>query len=254
LLVTDDSEANRQYIEGIFKKTHHRLIFCNNGEDAIVKARETIPDIVLLDVRMPGMDGHQALNEIRKIAGLELVPAIAVTGSGQPNGSFSGYVRKPFSPRELFDELAEFLPRHGAGEDPAHVATSLTAETADGPVPDELLSQLRELLADPWPGLCNSMAVNETKTFACRLEILGEQWHYKPLTAYAAKLRHDAEAYAVNDLEKHLGEFAVLVETFAQNKDKEKSLADESNGPTVPPPDGGRSVPAPDLESRNVPQ
>jgi signal transduction histidine kinase/CheY-like chemotaxis protein len=252
LLVTDDNEPNRQYIEGIFKKTHHRLIFCSSGEDAIIRAREIMPDIVLLDVRMPGMDGRQALAQIRKIPGLELVPAIAVTGSSQKDGFFSGYVHKPFSTRELFDELAEFLPRHGTRDDSENLKTALPAEATAGPVPAELLLQLRQLLADPWPGLCNTMAVNETKTFACRLEILAVQWHCNQLAVYAAKLRHDAETYAVNDLEKHLGEFAVLVETFAQNK--EKNLADEMSGPIAPPPDAAGSVSAPQLEPGNIPQ
>jgi signal transduction histidine kinase/DNA-binding response OmpR family regulator len=252
LLVADDNETNRQYIAGIFKMTHHRLVFCSNGEEAIARAREIIPDIVLLDVRMPGMDGRQTLAEIRKIPGMELVPAIAVTGSAQQDGFFSGYVRKPFSPRELFNQLAEFLPRHGAGAESGDLEPLIPPDTVIGPVSDELLSQLRQLLVDPWPALCNTMAVNETKTFACRLEILAEQWHCKPLTAYAGKLRHDAETYAVSDLEKHLGEFSALVETFAQNK--EKSLTDENKGPDAPPPDAAGSARAPQLEPRDVPQ
>ncbi|MGH8021985.1 MAG: ATP-binding protein, partial [Limisphaerales bacterium] len=154
-LVVDDNEANLQYIDGIFKNSHHRLVFCSSGEEAIVKAREIMPEMLLLDLRMDGMDGSQALGEIRKIPGLELVPAIAVTGSGEQDGSFSGYVRKPFSPRGLFDELAEFLPRHGAGESSALEEISLPAAAASGPVADELLLQLRQLLNDPWPGLCN---------------------------------------------------------------------------------------------------
>jgi signal transduction histidine kinase/CheY-like chemotaxis protein len=233
LLVTDDDDANRQYIAGIFKESHHRLVFCSNGEDAVVKAREIGPDIVLLDLRMPGMDGHQALAEIRKIPGLEHVPAIAVTGSVEPDSFFSSCVRKPFSPSDLFNELAEFLPRDTTRESPGHVESSVPAEPVIWAVADELLSQLRQLLADPWPALCNSMAVNETKTFANRLEILAEQWQCKPLTAYANKLRNDAETYAVNDLEKHLGEFRDLVETFVQNK--EKSLVNESSDPCEPP-------------------
>ncbi len=252
LLVADDNQANRHYIEGIFKSGHHRLIFCSSGEEAIARAREVIPDIVLLDVRMPGMDGHQTLAAIRKIPGMELVPAIAVTGSAQQDGFFSGYVRKPFSPRELFIQLAEFLPRHGSGEKPDHLEPLLPMDTAIGPVPDELLSQLQQLLVDPWPALCNSMAVNETKTFACRLEILAEQWHCKPLTAYAGKLRNDAETYAVNDLEKHMGEFSALVEMFARNK--EKNLTDENSGPNAPRPDTAASAPVPHLEPRKVPQ
>jgi hypothetical protein len=74
------------------------------------------------------------------------------------------------------------------------------------------------------------MAVNETKTFDNRLEIPAEQWQCKPLTACANKQRNDAVTYAVNDLERHLGEFRE--ETFVQNK--EKSLVNESSGPCAP--------------------
>jgi len=220
ILVVDDNDANRQYVAGIFAGNHHRLIFCSTGEEAIVKAREMIPDIVLLDVRMPGMDGRQTLAEIRKIPGMELVPAIAVTASIQQDDYFSGYVRKPFSRRELFDELAEFLPRHFPSDPPAFMEAPGPAVRTNGAIPPELLAQLRQLLRDSWPGLCSTMAVNKTKTFARELEILAEQWHYDPLRAYAGKLLHDAETYSVADMEKHLGEFAALVEQFAQDKEK----------------------------------
>ena len=234
VLVADDNEANRQYIAGIFQKTHHRLIFCSGGEEAVAKARETVPDIILMDVRMPGMDGRQAVAEIRKIPGTELVPAIAVTGSAHEDDYFSAYIRKPFSMRELFDKLAEFLPRHTNSERPAVEAVPVAAEVPAGPIPPELLQQLQQMLVEPWPGLCNSMAINETKSFARQLDILAEQWQYKPLRAYAGKLLHDAETYAVNDLEKHLGEFSALVKQFAQ--DKEKSITDE-RGTAAPPAD-----------------
>ena len=102
-----------------------RIIVCvfgSSGEEAVAKARELKPDILLLDVRMPGMGGYEALDEIRKIPGLEFLPIIAVTASNLLNEEnslkerFSGFVRKPFSQRELFDELADFLPRHAKPE------------------------------------------------------------------------------------------------------------------------------------------
>ncbi len=232
ILVTDDNEANRQYIDGIFQKTHHRLVFCTNGEEAIIKTRELIPDIVLLDVRMPGMDGRQTLAEIRKIPGMELAPAIAVTGSTHEDDFFSSYIRKPFSTRELFDGLAEFLPPHHPLDPKPQVEAPAIVKVTVGPIPPELLKQLQQLLVDPWPGLCNTMGINETKTFARQLEILAKQWQYEVLSAYAQKLLHDAEAYAVTDLEKHLGEFAVLVEQFAQSK--ENGITDKSGGIAVP--------------------
>jgi len=239
LLVVDDDDPNRRYIAGIFQKTHHRLVFCASGDEAVAKVREVNPDIILLDIRMPGMDGSQALAEIRKIPGMELVPAIAVTGSTEEADSFSGYIRKPFSTRDLFDQLAEFLPRQAA--DDSVVPVEILSEPPAGPAPTELLNELRQLLVEPWPALCNSMAVNQIKTFAQRLDILAEQWQYKPLTFYAGKLLQDAETYAVADLETHLGEFPELVEQFARNK--ENNMTDESGRSAAPLPGEKESEP-----------
>ncbi|HEV2455619.1 MAG TPA: response regulator [Verrucomicrobiae bacterium] len=149
LLATDDDDANRQGIAGIFEKSHHRLVLCSNGEDAVVKDCENRPDIVLVDLRMPGMDRHQALAGIRKF-GLEHVPAIAVTGSVEPNSFFSGFLRKSFSPSDLFNELPEFLPRDTPWDSSGHVESSVPDEPVMRAVADELHSRLRQLLTDPW--------------------------------------------------------------------------------------------------------
>ena len=221
LLVVDDNETNCRLIAGMFDGSHHRLVFGSTGEEAVAKAREIKPDILLLDVRMPGMGGHEALEEIRKTPGLEFLPIIAVTASNLMSEEnslkerFSGYLRKPFSKRELFDELADFLPRHPKPESPEEVSGSGHAKTATTtfvPAPKELVSQLRRLLIEPWPSIRDSVAVNESKIFAQGLEGLGQRWQCEPLVNYAQKLLRDAENYAVTDLEKHLGEFAALVE------------------------------------------
>jgi signal transduction histidine kinase/CheY-like chemotaxis protein len=220
LLVVDDNQTNCRLIEEIFAGSHHRLVFGSSGEEAVIKVRELKPDILLLDVRMPGMDGREALMEIRKIPGLEFLPIIAVTASNLMSEEntlkeqFSGYVRKPFSKRELFDELADFLPRHSE-DDSSKMKNDSTPDSASAtsvPVPKELISQLRHLIVDPWPAIRDSVAVNESKNFAQGLEGLGQRWQCEPLIHYAQKILYDAENYAVTDLEKHLGEFAALVE------------------------------------------
>jgi signal transduction histidine kinase/CheY-like chemotaxis protein len=225
LLVVDDNETNCQLIAGMFAGSHHRLFFGSSGEEAVAKARELKPDILLLDVRMPGMDGDEALAEIRKTPGLEFLPVIAVTASNLLNQEnllkerFSGYVRKPFSKRELFDELADFLPRNSKADPPKEtggLSQSQNAPSVIAPAPKELVTQLRRLILDPWPSIRDSVAVNESKVFAQGLEGLGQRWQCKPLVHYAQKLLQDAENYAVTDLEKHLGEFAALVEQLDQ--------------------------------------
>ena len=225
LLVVDDNETNCQLIAGMFVGSHHRLIFGSSGEEAVAKARELKPDVLLLDVRMPGMGGQEALTEIRKTPGLEFMPVIAITASNlisEENSlkeRFSGYVRKPFSKRELFDELADFLPRHSKTETANEASGPGQMENASAtvaPVPKELITQLRRLIIEPWPSIRDSVAVNESKVFAQGLEGLGQRWQCEPLVHYAQKLLRDADDYAVIDLEKHLGEFAALVQQLEQ--------------------------------------
>jgi signal transduction histidine kinase len=224
LLVIDDNAVNRDLIAGMFDGSHHKLFFGSNGEEAIAKAYELKPDIILMDIRMPGMSGHEALAAIRKFIGLELVPAIAVTASALSDEEkslkekFSGYVRKPFSKRELFVELSEFLPRHLKEEPGAKAGEAGDAGAI--PASKELLADLRELIIEPWPAIRDSVAVNESKSFAQTLERLGRTFQCRPLEDYAHKLLCDAENYAVTDLEKHLGEFSVLVEQLDRDATK----------------------------------
>src|SRR5882724_613284 len=223
LLIVDDNETNRQLIAGIFAGTHHQLVFGANGAEAISRAREIKPDIILMDIRMPGMDGYQTVAEIRKIPGMEMIPSIAVTASTMPADEktlkerFSGYVLKPFTRRQMFDELSEFLPRHV--KKPLNGFAHKTETGTSAPVPRELISELRELIVEPWPTIRDSVAIKESRAFGQRLHSLGQQWQCPPLAGYGEKLLHDAENYSVTDLEKHLGEFEELVEQLEESVD-----------------------------------
>ncbi len=221
VLVVDDNEINCHLVAGMFAGSHHNLVFGISGREAVTKARELKPDIVLLDIRMPGMDGREALAEIRRSPGLELLPVVAVTASSLINEEtelkeqFSGYVRKPFTKHELFDELAQFLPQHlqpSPGTDAGSTPGSELEAARSSRTPPKLLAELRRLLVEEWPAVRDSMAINETKMFARKLEALGQQWQCERLTHYAGLLIRDADDYAVVSLEKRLADFSNLVE------------------------------------------
>jgi CheY-like chemotaxis protein len=215
VLVVDDNETNCQLVAGMFANSHHHLLYAASGAEAVVKTRDFNPNVILLDIRMPGMDGREALAEIRKIPGRELTPIIAVTASslmGEENDlkeRFSGYVRKPFSKRELFDELAHFLPQSKTRQPPPPTPVSSL-------VTPELIAELRRLKADEWPAICDSLAVNETRAFAAGLDSLGQRWNCQSLLAYAQTLKRHAEDYAVVDMEKQLREFGNWVDRLEQ--------------------------------------
>jgi signal transduction histidine kinase/DNA-binding response OmpR family regulator len=217
ILVVDDIEMNCALIKGMFEGSAHRLAFSANGHDAVARARAMQPDIVLMDIRMPIMDGLQAASEIRNTPGLKLVPVIAITASSVPeegNGersNFNGFLRKPFSRRELFDELAQFLPRREKDPEPSRSDAPMDRLLPGSGDWRTLAEQLRTLEKQEWPGVRDTLAVNESRAFARRLETLARESGCNPLLSYSVALSNYAETYAIASLEKHLQQFPKLI-------------------------------------------
>jgi signal transduction histidine kinase/CheY-like chemotaxis protein len=226
LLVVDDNQTNRELMAGIFEQTHHRLYFAANGLEALGCLGKERPDLVLLDIRMPVMDGQTTLAEIRKQASLVSLPVIAVTASSKAGeevllqSQFSGYIRKPFSRQTLFVELARFLQRAAPGDGLEGQSLGQTLESIPTLPPDqaaqwqELALELRRREATEWPALRASLAVNETRAFAHDLFTLGQAAHCAPVTTYAAALTTFADAYAIGQMERHLAAFPKLLESI----------------------------------------
>jgi len=226
LLVVDDHQLNRELIAGLFAGTHHRLDFGINGREAVTLSRSLKPDVVLMDIRMPVMDGRAALQEIRATPGLELLPVIAVTASSfaaeedDLRRHFSGYVRKPFTTQALFDELALFLPRiPGEATSASPSAEALPPGTALESTTGwaEMTVVLHALKSSDWPGVRDSMAMSEVHGFAARLKLLGEAASCGPLSQYSFALSGLAERYDAVGLETELARFPQLVSEIEQS-------------------------------------
>jgi signal transduction histidine kinase/CheY-like chemotaxis protein len=226
LLVVDDNQTNRALMAGIFEKTHHRVCYANNGREALACLEKERPDVVLLDIRMPVMDGRTTLAEIRKRASLVSLPVIAVTASSKAGEEtelqtkFSGYIRKPFSRQTLFRALAQFLQRKLPSDAPEPLKPAGTLKSISIYSPDqsaqwqELARDLRRQEATAWPTLRDSLAVNETRAFAHKLFLLSQKTHCDPLATYAAQLTTFADSYAISQMERHLSAFPSLVESI----------------------------------------
>lgn len=115
ILVVDDEEKMVKFIQTNLEMDGFRVISAGNGVEAVEKVRTELPDLVLLDVMMPEMDGFEALERIRQISD---VPVIMLTVKGEledKHTAFSrgadDYLTKPFSPRELTDRIRAILRR-----------------------------------------------------------------------------------------------------------------------------------------------
>lgn len=219
ILVVDDNEANCRLVAGMLEGSHHQLAFGADGREAVDKTRTFQPDLVLLDIRLPILDGREALAEIRRIPGMELLPVIAVTASSSPDDGkeslpmFNGYLRKPFTMHELLREMAQVLP--GADLEAGPEALPPLPPAGRERVLEswqQAAGQLRQLEADDYPAVRDSLAIQETRAFAGKLETVARESGCEPLLTYAEALGHYAETYAVDAMERHLQRFPALIE------------------------------------------
>ena len=117
ILVVEDTEDNRQIIRDLLSSVGYELIEATDGAEGVALAQSHRPDLILMDIQLPQMDGYEATRQIRAIPELARTPIIAVTSyalSGDEAktraAGCDGYVAKPFSPRQLLAKIREFLP------------------------------------------------------------------------------------------------------------------------------------------------
>ena len=117
ILVIEDQEDNRRILRDLLSSVGYELIEAENGEDGVAAAAAVRPDLILMDIQLPLLDGYEATRRIKAQSALSAIPIIAVTSyalSGDEDkaraAGCEGYVTKPFSPRELLAKIREYLP------------------------------------------------------------------------------------------------------------------------------------------------
>ena len=118
LLYVEDEADIREIAEFALEDEGFEIIFCESGEQALEKAGTFQPDVILLDVMMPGMDGPTTLKNLRELPGLETTHVIFLTAKVQPNEIQSfiklgaiDVIPKPFDPMTLASQIRDTLRR-----------------------------------------------------------------------------------------------------------------------------------------------
>ena len=117
ILVIEDQEDNRRILRDLLTSVGYDLIEAGTGEEGVTLAETQRPDLILMDIQLPGMDGYETTRRIKANLALRRVPIIAVTSyalSGDDAKALAAgcdaYVTKPFSPRALLAKIREHLP------------------------------------------------------------------------------------------------------------------------------------------------
>lgn len=120
ILIIEDQEDNRRILRDLLESVGFELFEATTGEEGVRLAETAHPDLILMDVQMPVLDGYEATRQIKAQTGLRNVPIIVVTSyalSGDDAkakaAGADAYVAKPFSPRKLLATIRKFLPQQG---------------------------------------------------------------------------------------------------------------------------------------------
>ena len=117
ILVIEDHEDNRRILRDLLTSAGFDLVEATTGEEGVALAETCCPDLILMDIQLPGLDGYEATRRIKANPALRQIPIIAVTSyalSGDEvkarEAGCDAYVTKPFSPRALLAKVREYLP------------------------------------------------------------------------------------------------------------------------------------------------
>jgi two-component system cell cycle response regulator DivK len=116
ILVVEDNELNLKLVRDVLQFAGYEVMEARTGEQGVALAAERPPDLVIMDLQLPGIDGAEALRQLRSNTPTQEVPVVAVTAFAMREdrdrafrSGFDGYVEKPFSPRELPAQVRGFL-------------------------------------------------------------------------------------------------------------------------------------------------
>jgi two-component system, cell cycle response regulator DivK len=116
ILIVEDQEDNRKILRDLLTSAGFDVLEATTGEEGVAVAETQRPDLILMDIQLPGLDGYEATRRIKAHPALRQIPIIAVTSyalSGDDvkarEAGCDAYVTKPFSPRALLAKVREYL-------------------------------------------------------------------------------------------------------------------------------------------------
>jgi CheY-like chemotaxis protein len=118
ILIAEDERDIRELIEFTLQFAGHEVFKASNGAEAVEMAPQVMPDLIMMDVRMPKMTGYEACREIKQMDTIKHIPVVFLSAKGQESEIDTGleagayeYILKPFAPDQLTQRISEVLTK-----------------------------------------------------------------------------------------------------------------------------------------------
>jgi signal transduction histidine kinase/CheY-like chemotaxis protein len=216
ILVVDDVPTNLQLIQSYFTDTPHYLRVAADGLEAIAQVYYEKPDIILMDLRMPNLNGWEAAQILKNNRSTADIPIVILTAAlPEENWTFwkqycNGLVFKPFSCAQLVEQFKKLLPDKLI----PNLSDKFLQNTEILPekISPRLQEKLLEVEANLWPSLCQTMITSKLRNFAQQILTWGEEENSFSLREYGESLLQSLEAFDVEGYTKMLLSFADLLQ------------------------------------------
>ncbi|MDJ0729585.1 MAG: ATP-binding protein [Crocosphaera sp.] len=218
ILVVDDVASNRDLLIGYFTDTHHTILLANDGQEALEQVNNNKIDLILMDLRMPNMDGYKASQILKQQAKTQAIPIVILTASSQDKDKkksktmSQGFLTKPISRLQLLLTLKKLFPFTEI-EPITTVAKENIPKVPLTPIPTppKLLEKLHQEEEKVWHNLRKTMITKDLRQFAQRLQKWGEDYHCQMLIDYAKRLENQRQEFDSENLAKTVESFPDLV-------------------------------------------
>lgn len=208
VLVVDDILDNRKLLHGFLNSLALNVIEAEDGYRALIEAKNYLPDVILMDIRMPVLDGYRATKRLKSDNELKHIPVIAVTASTLKQeqekikeAEFNGFLNKPVQLNDLINELAKHLKHQ-------KINISETAkEVIEFNISPSLRNKLKSHFYDTWHEINKANDLNSIELFAGSVISFGKENNEPKIINYGTKLLKYANNIDIENIKNYLSEF-----------------------------------------------
>lgn len=219
VLIADDITFNRELLKGILDNRNLNLIEAVDGEMALASIMNFKPDLVLLDIKMPHLDGYEVARKLRQDVNTKDIPLIAVSASVVLDSAsvefslFDDFIYKPFTQHTLLSIITKYLEYFNmplteniAIAEPKNAEFNLSEEDSLN-----LISELSNGVAKKWEYVQKYFIISKILEFAMDLSRLAKKYNCEYLIQYSKELHDNSVLTDIRSIKLNLGKFPDII-------------------------------------------
>jgi len=232
ILIVDDVEQNRFLLKEFLRKSKLETFEAHNGKEAIEIAIKNKPNLILMDIRMPFMDGYEATKILKDNPETALITIIALTASVMEeeikkiiSRGFNHFLRKPIKYAELTEALALFLKHDIITAQNTIIESAPKLQISEDAREHiaEIIESLENSMSKKWERVKSGGFIDEIANFGIQIKDIGRHYAFESLILYGQKLLDSTDSFDVNNMNKTLNAFPNLIESvrnLAKNQEQ----------------------------------